>query len=124
VWCYELGWGFGPDGATHGLDTLLMFGTAHVDTGLAEAGPDAMAQARPLSELIRSEHVAFATTGDPGWARYEPHGRVTRVYDTESTVVRYPEQRSREIWRDQRFDVLDLLDDEKPTETVGTGHQE
>jgi para-nitrobenzyl esterase len=109
VWLYELCWGFGSAGASHTLDTLLVFGTAHINTRLTEAGPDAMAQARQLSELIRSEHQSFAATGDPGWARYEPRGRATRVYDTVSTVVRYPEARSRGIWRDQRFGVLDLL---------------
>jgi para-nitrobenzyl esterase len=108
VWLYELCWGFNSAGASHGLDTLLMFGTAHISTGLTEAGPAALAHARQLSELIRSEHLSFATTGDPGWARYEPHGRATRVYDIVSTVAAYPEQRSREIWRDQRFGVLDL----------------
>jgi para-nitrobenzyl esterase len=108
VWLYELCWGFNSAGASHGLDTLLVFGTAHIGTGLTEAGPDAMTQARQLSELVRSEHLSFAATGDPGWARYEPCGRATRVYDTASTVGRYPGERTREIWRDQRFGVLDL----------------
>lgn len=108
VWLYELCWGFGTPGASHTLDTLLLFGTTHIDTGLTEAGPDAMAQARQLSELIRFEHLSFAATGDPGWARHGPHGRATRVYDTVPTVVEYPEKRSRMIWRDQRFGILDL----------------
>ncbi len=108
VWLFELCWGFGSAGASHGLDTLLLFGTAHLNTGLSEAGSEATARARQLSELIRSEHLSFATTGDPGWARYEPRGRTTRVYDSTSTVVGYPEERSRRIWRDQRFGVLDL----------------
>jgi para-nitrobenzyl esterase len=108
VWLYELCWGFGAAGASHGLDTLLVFGTAHIDTGLTAAGPEAMARASRLSGLIRSEHLAFAATGDLGWVRYEPHGRAARVHDSESTVVAYPEQRSREIWRDRRFGVLDL----------------
>ena len=75
MWLYELCWGFGPAGASHGLDTLLVF---------------------------------FAATGDPGWARYEPHGRATHGYDTTSAVLRYPEERSRELWRDQRFGVMDV----------------
>lgn len=108
VWLYELCWGFGSAGASHGLDTLLVFGTAHINTGLTEAGPDAMAEAARLSALIRSEHLSFAATGDPGWARYEPRGRATRVHDTTSSVAAYPEQRSRGIWRDQRFGTLDL----------------
>jgi hypothetical protein len=30
------------------------------------------------------------------------------VYDAEPTVGPYPEERARGIWRDLRFDVLDL----------------
>jgi para-nitrobenzyl esterase len=67
-----------------------------------------VAQAQRLSHLIRTEHLSFAATGDPGWARYTPQDRDTRVYDDDSTVARYPEERSRRIWRDQRFGALDL----------------
>lgn len=108
VWLYELCWGFGPAGASHSLDTLLLFGTAHLNTGLTEAGPDAVAHARRLSELIQSELLSFAIAGNPGWARYEPHGQATRVYNITSTVTGYPEERSRTIWRDHRFGILDL----------------
>jgi para-nitrobenzyl esterase len=108
VWLYELCWGFNSMGASHSLDTLLVFGTTEIKTGLTAAGPDAVAQARRLSELMRSEHLAFAATGNPGWARYRPHERDTRVYDADSTVARYPEERSRRIWRDRRFGALDL----------------
>ncbi|MHA6629897.1 carboxylesterase/lipase family protein [Pseudonocardia sichuanensis] len=107
VWFYELCWGFNALGASHALDTLLVFGTAEIDTGLADAGPDLVGQSRRLSELMRAEHIAFAATGDPGWARYDPRERTTRLYDAVSGVGRYPEERSRRIWRDQRFGVLD-----------------
>lgn len=60
---------------------------------------------------MRSEHLAFATTGDPGWAPYDVRARHTRVYDAEPTVAAYPEDRSREFWRDLRFGALDLLSD-------------
>jgi para-nitrobenzyl esterase len=108
VWLYELCWGFNSLGASHSLDTLLVFGTTEIDTGLTAAGPDAVAQARRLSELMRAEHLSFAGTGEPGWARYTPHERDTRVYDADSTLARYPEERSRRIWRDRRFGALDL----------------
>jgi para-nitrobenzyl esterase len=32
------------------------------------------------------------------------------VYDADSTVARYPEERSRRLWRDLRFGALDLVD--------------
>jgi para-nitrobenzyl esterase len=109
VWLYELCWGFNSLGASHSLDTLLVFGTAEIETGLTEAGSDAVAQAQRLSNLMRAEHLSFAATGNPGWARYTPHERDTRVYDAQSTLARYPEERSRRIWRDRRFGALGLM---------------
>jgi para-nitrobenzyl esterase len=110
VWVYELCWGFNSLGASHSLDTLLVFGTAEIETGLMEAGPDAVAQAQRLSELMRAEHLSFAAAGDPGWGRYTPHERTARVYAAECTIARYPEERSRRIWRDRRFIALDLME--------------
>jgi para-nitrobenzyl esterase len=108
VWLYELRWGFGPRGASHGLDTLLLFGTTDVEGEVSAAGPVPLAEARRLSDVIRADHLAFATAGDPGWPRFHRHERSTRVYDPEPALVDYPEQRSRGIWRDQRFGRLDV----------------
>lgn len=110
VWLHELLWGFGPLGATHSLDTLLVFGTADADGEITAAGPEKVAQAEKLSELMRAEHLAFAATGEPPWPPYDVSTRRTRVYDADSTVARYPEERSRTLWRDQRFGALDLVD--------------
>ena len=108
VWIYELCWGFGPHGASHGLDTLLLFGTADIDGEVRTAGPAAVAATEQLSQLIRAEHLTFATTGDPGWTRFRTHQRATRVYNPEPVLVAYPEQRSRSLWSHQRFGVLDV----------------
>jgi para-nitrobenzyl esterase len=35
--------------------------------------------------------------------------RITRVYDTETTDQPYPEEASRRLWSDHKFDVLDLI---------------
>lgn len=69
VWLYELCWGFNAMGASHGLDTLLVFGTTEIRTGLAEAGRQAVAQARRLSGLIRSSPGTGASAGNPGVRR-------------------------------------------------------
>lgn len=108
VWFYELCWGFGPNGASHGLDTLLVFGTTDIEGEVNAAGPAALAEAARLSRTIRADHLAFAGTGDPGWPRFRRRDRLTRVYDPEPALVRHPEERSRAIWRDQRFGVLRL----------------
>jgi para-nitrobenzyl esterase len=108
VWLYEMRWGFGPHGASHGLDTLLVFGTLDVHGEVTAAGPTALAEMQQLSQTIRAEHLAFAAAGDPGWARFDRRGRITRVYGPEPPVGTYPEERSRTIWRDRRFGLLDL----------------
>ncbi len=108
MWLYALLWGFGPHGASHGLDTLLVFGTTDVRGEVTAAGPAALARTGQLSRTIRADHLAFATTGDPGWPRFRRHERLTRVYDPEPALVPYPQERSRTIWRDRRFDVLEL----------------
>ncbi len=105
VWLYELGWGFGPQGASHGLDTLLVFGTTDVEGEVTAAGPAAVAEAEALSASMRAELLAFATAGDPGWPRYRAGERSTRVYNAERVLVRYPEERSRALWSDQRFEA-------------------
>jgi para-nitrobenzyl esterase len=108
VWLYELLWGFGPRGASHGLDTLLVFGTTDICGEVTAAGPAALAHTQRLSQTMRADHLAFATTGDPGWPRFRRRERLTRVYDPEPGLVPYAEERSRTIWRDQRFGVLGL----------------
>jgi para-nitrobenzyl esterase len=108
AWLYELCWGFGPHGASHGLDTLLLFGTADVDGEVTAAGPAAVAATGQLSQRIRADHLAFAATGDPGWTRFRTAQPWTRVYRPEPALVAYPEERSRELWSSQRFGVLDV----------------
>jgi len=112
VWTSALCWGFGPQGASHGLDTLLVFGTADADGEITAAGSAAVQEARMLSELMRTEFLAFAATGNPGWPRYEPPHDTTRIYDTTPSVEPYPEQRSQTIWRDHHFEAINLP---KPT---------
>ncbi len=104
VWLYELCWGFGPQGASHGLDTLLVFDTVDVDGEVTAAGPAAVAEAEELSASMRAELLAFATTGDPGWPRYRVGQRSTRVYAPAPHVVPYPEEQSRALWAGRRFE--------------------
>lgn len=108
LWLYELCWGFGPHGASHGLDTLLLFGTADMNGEVTAAGPAAVAAAEGLSHRIRAAHVAFAATGDPGWTPFRTPLRPTRVYQPSPVLAAYPEERSRALWTRQRFGVLDL----------------
>ena len=108
VWLYELSWGFGPHGASHGLDTLLLFGTTDLAGEVTTAGPNAVATVEGLSQLIRAEHLEFVTTGEPGWTRFRTVEPWTRVYLPEPGLIPYPEKRSRALWTQLRFGVLDV----------------
>jgi para-nitrobenzyl esterase len=110
AWAYELVWGYGPKGASHGLDALLVFGTMHHGDEVRREATraNAVEEADRLSQRMRTDWLTFATTGDPGWDRYDDRARLTRVYDAEPTTRPYPEESSRRIWHEYRFDTLDL----------------
>ncbi|WP_049566418.1 carboxylesterase/lipase family protein [Streptomyces sp. SBT349] len=116
VWFSELCWGYGPEGAWHTLDALLVFGSADIFGEVTEAGPKAVQRHHALSELMRREYVAFAATGDPGWPRFDPSDRATRIYATSPSVAAYPEQKSRAIWRNHRFTAMKPLTGREPME--------
>ncbi|TDD74315.1 carboxylesterase/lipase family protein, partial [Actinomadura rubrisoli] len=109
---YELTWqapGLGGIlGACHTLDIPLVFG--NLAGGIADLviGEDRAAAAE-LSAEIRSAWTGFATSGDPGWPVYEAAQRLTRVYDTVSSVLPYPEETSRALWAGHTFSELPLL---------------
>jgi len=111
VWFYELDWSFNSEeGASHCLDFLLVFGTLGPD----EVGIHPSVHLNAATEIARVAHhmrtdwVAFATTGIPGWAPYDRRTRITRIYNTEPTGRPYPEESSRRIWSAHRFQTLDL----------------
>jgi para-nitrobenzyl esterase len=112
AWTYELCWGFNSDeDASHSLDFLLVLGTLDTDGvhNHPAAYPNAAAEAVSVSRDMRTDWVNFATNGDPGWARYDPDTRLTRVYQAEATTQPYPEDASRRIWSTHQFDTLDLV---------------
>ena len=68
VWTYELCWGFGPHGASHGLDTLLLFGTADVEGEVTAAGPAAVAASRAAVAPHPRRTPGLRHHGQPGLA--------------------------------------------------------
>jgi para-nitrobenzyl esterase len=108
AYLYELTWSApgmgGRFGACHGLDVPLVFGNLTAGqpaTLIGEPTPEAVA----LSERMRTAWTGFATDGDPGWPTYD--SGTARLFDVESVNGAYPEQLSREIWKEPP-DVLDL----------------
>jgi len=106
---YELVFEAGPLGACHTLDVPLVFGIA-AELGEFLLGREPGAAAIELGDLMRSEWVAFATTGDPGWTPYSPGRRMTRIYGTEPEVIPYPEVASMHVWDQQRLGRIDLAE--------------
>jgi para-nitrobenzyl esterase len=113
AYLYELAWQSPGMGgrlrACHGLDGPLLFGTYDAHLGPVAIGPEHTAEAAVLTSQIRSAWTSFAATGDPGWPAYDPQGRLTRVFDTVPSVVAYPEETSRRLWRNHSFGAMPLL---------------
>ena len=110
AYLYELTWSApgmgGVLGACHGLDVPLVFGNLTAGQPAMLIG-DPTPEAAALSEQMRSAWTAFATNGDPGWPTFDTGS--TRLFDFEPAVTAYPEQVSREIWREDYPSVLDLV---------------
>ncbi len=83
----------------------LLFGNPNP----AFLGPEPPRDALALGDRFRTAWTAFATTGDPGWPAYDPHQRLTQIFDTDPVVTTYPEGTSRGLWHHHRFQALPLL---------------
>lgn len=55
-----------------------------------------------LATAMHAAWVAFATTGDPGWPRYDTTRRATMRFDSTSTVVEDPRALERDLWKGLR----------------------
>ncbi len=100
---YELAWS-GVLGACHGLDVPLVFG--NLTSGQPSALIDDLVAAEAVSARMRTAWIAFATSGDPGWPRFD--SGLVQIFDTEPVVAPYPEAESRRIWQDHCFPPLAL----------------
>lgn len=104
AWMYRLDWRIAPRGrglgAPHGLDLPLMFD----DIGnrnwrfLFAGRPRPTERLQALATEMSAAWVRFITTGDPGWPRYTPLDRVTRLFDDVSTTVPDPDRAQRLLW--------------------------
>ncbi|MEV4173631.1 carboxylesterase family protein [Nonomuraea sp. NPDC049709] len=113
VHAYELTWASpvmgGALGACHALDVPLVFGNLDSGMGRFFLGDSAPAEAESVSADFRRTWTAFAAGEGPGWAAYEPGRHLVRLFDTQPSVVPYPEETSRRLWSAHRFGELPLL---------------
>lgn len=96
---YEFAWRSprfdGRLGACHAVELGFVFDLVGSDAYtpmLGEGAPQA------LADTMHGAWVAFATTGDPGWAPYDRDSRTTMVFDEESATVDDPRPQERELW--------------------------
>lgn len=88
----------GVFGACHGLDVPLAFASPDSPMGRHFLGDPPAPEAAELSRELRKAWIRFITAGEPGWPAHEPEHQLTRVLDSHSQTVRYPEQASRTVW--------------------------
>ncbi|WP_433888714.1 carboxylesterase/lipase family protein [Streptomyces sp. CA-111067] len=81
AWMYEFGWRSpafdGRLGACHAAEIAFVFDTLGAEEESPLIGPE---PPQPLAEAMHSAWVAFAATGDPGWAPYGERDRTTMLF--------------------------------------------
>ncbi len=98
TYMYEFAWRSpqfeGRLGACHLLETPFVFDMLGKGTGsLWGDNPP-----QQLADAMHAAWVAFATTGDPGWPRYDLPRRASMRFDITSAVVDDPLAAERALW--------------------------
>jgi len=102
TYMYEFAWRSpqfdGRLGACHVLEIAFVFDTLGNGTGpLWGNNPP-----QQLANTMHAAWVAFATSGDPGWPKYDLKRRATIRFDTTSEVVDDPRSAERVLWEGLR----------------------
>lgn len=106
TYMYEFAWpspaGGGLMGACHALEIPFVFDT--LDKGAQQMLGPMLGEAPPqaLADAMHKAWIAFATTGDPGWPRYDSGRRATMRFDAASRVVDDPRAWERALWEGVR----------------------
>jgi para-nitrobenzyl esterase len=73
----------------------FVFDTLDADWTDRLAGPN---PPQSIADEMHRAWVAFARTGNPGWASYSADGRTVMRFDTPSGLVADPEGEERRLW--------------------------
>ncbi|GIH77407.1 carboxylic ester hydrolase [Planobispora longispora] len=98
TWLYDFAWRGPALGAAHGIDVPFVFGDGDSRFAARFLGSPPPAGFAALSGEIRTAWTSFAATGDPGWPRFDPGHRRTRIWDTVPSDAVYPLEGSRRVW--------------------------
>jgi len=97
TYMYEFAWPAPGVGACHALEIGFVFDT--LDHGRHQMlGPLLGGAPQALADTMHGAWVAFATTGDPGWPKYDLGRRATMRFDTVSRLVEDPRAFERGLW--------------------------
>jgi carboxylesterase type B len=102
TYMYEFAWPSpamgGTFGACHALEIPFVFDG--LDLGFAQMQGALLGSEPPqgLADTMHRAWVDFATTGDPGWPRYDLDRRATMRFDVVSRVVDDPRSFERSLW--------------------------
>jgi len=103
AWVYEFAWPSpsygGRLGACHSLEIPFVFDTLRTEGVAATVGPEPPQQ---IADEMHAAWVAFASTGDPGWAAYDTAERPVMTFDATSQLVNDPRAAERQIWDGHR----------------------
>jgi para-nitrobenzyl esterase len=99
AWMYLFTWESplldGALGSCHALELPFVWNTlSDGAAGFTGGGPEAQG----LADEMHAAWTAFASTGDPGWARYDAGRRVTRVFGPGPEVEGDPMGAARRLW--------------------------
>ncbi|HKC74648.1 MAG TPA: carboxylesterase family protein, partial [Chloroflexota bacterium] len=103
VYMYEFAWR-SPQfsrrlGACHALELPFVFDNLQQNEHQALTGPGAP---QAVADAMHAAWVAFATSGDPGWPRYDLTRRATMRFNLTSEVVDDPHAAERVLWEGRR----------------------
>ncbi|KAJ9426000.1 Carboxylesterase [Fusarium oxysporum] len=98
TYMYEFAWQSpqmgGRLGASHSLEIPFVFDTLGLGTEPL-LGPT---PAQELADAMHQAWAAFATTGDPGWPKYDANHRSTMHFDKASRAVDDPLDKKLKLW--------------------------
>ena len=98
TYMYEFAWPSGVSGlgACHALEIPFVFDTLDKKATATLTGPN---PPQALANRMHAAWVAFATTGDPGWPRFEPVDRAVMTFaDPADTLVNDPRGDELALW--------------------------
>ncbi|MBC7922655.1 MAG: carboxylesterase/lipase family protein, partial [Ferruginibacter sp.] len=105
TYVYEFGWNSsavgGTYGAYHGLALPVVFNNREIVTGpRGMVGPEGVPA--ELADKMQAAWVAFAKTGNPGWAAYAPGERKTMFIDNTWQLQTAPHEKEIQAWEGVR----------------------